>query len=145
MKLTSAIVSLATLFAVVSAAATHSTVVNVRYDTVYDDPNRSLNIVACSTGENGLLTKGFTDFGSLPTFPNIGGAEAVEGWNSEQCGSCYRLSHGARSIHVTAIDAAGDGFNIGLEALNELTGGEGENLGIISARATRVHQSHCGL
>ncbi|KAF8577426.1 hypothetical protein K439DRAFT_1639753 [Ramaria rubella] len=34
--------------------------------------HHSLSIVACSNGVNGLLTKGFTTFDSLPTFTNIG-------------------------------------------------------------------------
>ena len=31
---------------------------SVRLDQTYDNPNGNLNGVACSTGENGLVTKG---------------------------------------------------------------------------------------
>ncbi|KAH9022613.1 hypothetical protein EDB84DRAFT_494826 [Lactarius hengduanensis] len=65
MKFTSTIVSFAALFSVALA-------VDVRYDTAYDNAQASLTTVACSDGTNGLLTKNFTTFGSLPSFPNIG-------------------------------------------------------------------------
>lgn len=139
MKLTSIIISLVALkFSVASA-------VNVYYDTAYDTYGGSLSTVACSDGVNGLLTKGFTTFGSLPSFPNIGAAQAVGGWNSTACGSCWQISFGGKSINVTAIDHAGDGFNLSLEAMNTLTNGHAEELGVINAQATQVDKSHCGL
>ena len=33
---------------------------SVRLDQTYDNPNGNLNGVACSTGENGLVTKGMS-------------------------------------------------------------------------------------
>ncbi|KAI9437786.1 Cerato-platanin [Lactarius psammicola] len=138
MKLTSAIVSLAALFSVASAD-------NVRYNTFYDNPDLSLNNVACSNGENGLVTRGYPTFGSLPTFPNIGGVYAVKGWNSPQCGSCWRLTYKGKSIYVTAIDTIFDGFSISLEAMNTLTNGKAQELDLINARSTPVDPWHCGL
>jgi len=138
MKLTSTIVSLVALFSVASA-------VNVRFDTAYDNSQASLSTVACSDGANGLLTKKFTTFGSLPSFPNIGAAQAVGGWNSTACGSCWQISFGGQSINVIAVDHAGDGFNLSLEAMNTLTNGRAEELGVIDAQATQVDPSRCGL
>jgi hypothetical protein len=77
---------------VLLAASALSAVVTVSYDNTYDASGGSLSTVACSDGANGLLTKGFTTFGSLPSFPNIGGAAAVPGWNSTNCGTCWALS-----------------------------------------------------
>ena len=55
----------------------------VSYDRGYDEASRSLTSVACSDGENGLLTRFGWEFqGSTPQFPNIGGVPAVGGWNS---------------------------------------------------------------
>jgi hypothetical protein len=138
MKLTSTIISLVALFSVASA-------VNVRYDTAYDDPKCSLSTVACYNGANGLLTKGFATFGSLPSFPNIGAAQAVGGWNCPACGSCWQISYGGYSINVTAVDHAGDGFNLSLEAMNTLTSGHAEEFGVIDAQATQIDKCHCGL
>ena len=138
MKLTSAIISVAALFSVASAD-------NVRFNTFYDNPQTSLNNVACSNGRNGLVTKGFTTFNSLPSFPNIGAAKAVGAWNSTLCGSCWELTFGGNSIYVTAIDTVGDGFDISLEAMNTLTNGRAQQLDVVNALATQVDQSFCGL
>lgn len=66
MKLLSLLVSAAIAASAVAESDT------LRYDTTYDNAGQSLSTVTCSDGTNGLLTKGFTTFGSLPTFPNIG-------------------------------------------------------------------------
>ncbi|EIW60955.1 immunomodulatory protein, partial [Trametes versicolor FP-101664 SS1] len=118
---------------------------SVSFDPVYDNANNSLAIVACSDGSNGLLTKGFTTFGSLPSFPNIGGAPAVEGFNSAACGTCWQLSFNGTSINVTAIDTGAKGFNIAQEALDKLTNGTSAQVGRINATAVQVDASGCGL
>ncbi|KAH8985917.1 Cerato-platanin-domain-containing protein [Lactarius hatsudake] len=138
MKLTSTIVSLAALFTVAFADT-------VRYNTFYDNASTSLNNVACSNGENGLITKGFTTLGSLPTFPNVGGVYAVKGWNSPECGSCWRLTYKGKSIYVTAIDTIFDGFDISLGGMNTLTNGKARVLDQVDALATQVDAWHCGL
>ena len=125
--------------------ATTSTTVSVSYDQTYDNSGQSLSTVACSDGPNGLLTKGFTTFGSLPQFPNIGGAAAVAGWNSAQCGSCWQLTYNGKSINVLAIDHADSGFNLALGAMNTLTNGNAQFLGRINAQAQQVDASACGL
>ncbi|KFY39369.1 hypothetical protein V495_05980 [Pseudogymnoascus sp. VKM F-4514 (FW-929)] len=101
----SQILSLAALASAVSA-------ITVSYDTGYDNDARPLTEVACSDGENGLITrKGWHTQGDIPT-PYIGGAQAVEGWNSLNCGTCWRLDYKGRSINVLAIDHTDAGFNI---------------------------------
>ncbi|KAH9057037.1 Cerato-platanin [Lactarius deliciosus] len=138
MKLSSTVIYLVTFFSVVSAD-------NVRYDTVYDNSKGSLSTVTCSDGANGLLTKGFTTFGSLPSFPNIGAAQVVEGWNSSACGTCWQITYVGKSINVTAMDTGKDGFVLSLEAMNTLTGGHATELGVVDAQATQIAKSYCGL
>ncbi|KAI0806851.1 Cerato-platanin [Fomes fomentarius] len=128
-----------------AALASSALAVTVSYDETYDNKAGSLTTVACSDGENGLIHKGFDTFGSLPQFPNIGGAAAVEGWNSEQCGSCWQLTYKGKSINVLAVDHTDAGFNIALEAMNTLTNNQGKFLGRIDATAKQVDASQCGL
>ncbi|KAH9022609.1 SnodProt1 [Lactarius hengduanensis] len=137
MKLTSALISLAALFSVASADT-------VRFNTFYDNASTSMNNVACSNGDHGLVNK-FPTFGSLPSFPNIGGVSAVKGWNSPECGSCWQLTYGGKTIYVTAIDTISDGFDISLGAMNALTNGKAQQLDVIDAQATQVDKWHCGL
>ena len=132
---------IATILTLVAAVAA----TEVRYDPVYNNAGQSLATVACSDGSNGMLTKGFTTFGSLPTFPNIGAAQAIAGWNSAACGSCWKISYKGKSITVTAVDHAGDGFNLAETALNTLTNGQAVALGEISATAVEVDASECGI
>jgi hypothetical protein len=55
----------------------------VSYDTGYDDGSRSLANVACSDGQNGLITRyGWQTQGQVARFPYIGGIDAVDRWNS---------------------------------------------------------------
>lgn len=138
MKLSSTVLSLTAFFSVVSA-------VDVRYDTVYDNSKGSLSTVTCSDGANGLLTKGFTTFGSLPSFPNIGAAQVVRGWNSTACGTCWQITYGGKFINVTVIDTVDDGFNLSIEAMDTLTNGHATEFGVVSAQATQVAKSYCGL
>jgi hypothetical protein len=118
----------------------------VSYDTGYDDASRPLTSVACSDGKNGLITKyGWHTQGQIPRFPNIGGAAAVAGWNSPECGGCWKLEYKGKSINVLAIDHAASGFNIGKKAMDTLTGGKAAQLGRVDVQATKVAGKNCGL
>nr|BAN04650.1 cerato-platanin-like protein 4 [Grifola frondosa] len=126
-------------------AAFAQTSVSVSYDQTYDGASTSLDEVACSDGPNGLITKGYTTFGSLPDFPFIGGAQAVAGWDSPECGTCWTLSYNGNSINVLAIDHTATGFNIALEAMNVLTDNQAVFLGRVEATAVQTAASNCGL
>jgi hypothetical protein len=122
----------------------------VSFDTVYDNSAASLSTVACSNGLNGLLTRGFTTFGSLPNFPHVGAAAVVEGWNSQNCGTCWTITfQGANgqinSINVLAIDHTDDGFVLSQAAMDELTGGLSTELGRVDAQVVGVDAASCGL
>ncbi|KAL7800291.1 eliciting plant response-like protein [Trichoderma ceciliae] len=118
----------------------------VSYDTGYDDGSRPLTDVSCSDGPNGLIPRyHWQTQGEVSGFPNIGGVQGVT-WNSPLCGSCWRLDYGGRSINILAVDAAyNGGFNIGLHALNDLTGGNAVAWGHVDATATQVSGKECGL
>jgi hypothetical protein len=71
------------LFSILSFASV-ALATRVAWDAGYDGAGRTLDDVSCSNGENGLETQhpGWTTLGNVPTFPNIGAFQAVEGWNS---------------------------------------------------------------
>ncbi|KAH9911674.1 immunomodulatory protein [Epithele typhae] len=117
--------------------------VPVTYDNTYDNPRGSLNSVACSNGVNGLVTKGYTIFASLPNYPYIGGGFPVPGWNSTECGSCWTIYYEGKNINVTLVDTAGRGFNIAEKALNVLTNGRAAQLGRIDATFARAPAEAC--
>jgi hypothetical protein len=121
------------------------TTVPLTFDTAYDNAGQSLATVSCSDGPNGLLTKGFTTFKSLPNFPNIGGASVIPGFNSPNCGTCWTLTFQNNSLNVLAIDHADAGFNIGLTANNKLTGGAGVFFGTVQITAVEASPAACGL
>jgi len=146
MKFFTAVTTLVCAAVAAVAAPSATTTVTVSFDQTYDNPNGSLDTVACSDGPNGLLTKGLgPNFGNLPNFPNIGGAAAVAGFNSPNCGTCWELTFNGTSINVLAIDSTLSGFNIALGAFNNLTDGNGVFLGRINAQAQQVATSACGL
>ncbi|GJE94765.1 Cerato-platanin [Phanerochaete sordida] len=145
MKFFTPITTLVFAAAAALAAPSATTTVTVSYDETYDNAAGSLLTVACSDGPEGMINKGYTTFGSLPGFSNIGGAAAISGWGSDQCGTCWKLTYNGTSINVLAIDHADAGFNIALGALNRLTNNNGVFLGRVNAQAESVDGSACGL
>ncbi|KAL1973515.1 hypothetical protein VTN31DRAFT_6150 [Thermomyces dupontii] len=120
------------------------TTVDVRYDTVYDNPGLSTLSLACSTGENGLHTKGYATIGDLPSFPLVGGAPTIEGWNSPNCGACYRITYKDKSINVIGVDVAQGGFVLSQAALDQLTNGLAVELGHVTATYEPAAPADCG-
>ncbi|KAF8265436.1 Cerato-platanin-domain-containing protein [Lactarius quietus] len=151
MKLTATIITLSALFSVAAAAITArapATTEPLRDNSFYDNGQQSLNNVACSNGANGLLaTNKFTDFASLPTFPNVGGVFAVGGWNSPECGSCWQVTNPGTgvTIYITAIDTVFSGFDVSQAAMNTLTNGQANQFSVIDVESTQVAPSFCGL
>ncbi|PIL33017.1 hypothetical protein GSI_04466 [Ganoderma sinense ZZ0214-1] len=120
--------------------------VSVSFDQTYDNPNNSMDLVACSDGINGLITRnGWTTFGQASGFPNIGGSFAVAGFDSPNCGTCWQLSFAAtnKTLNVLAIDVAPLGFNIALEAMNVLTNNASVDLGRVEMTAVQVDATGC--
>ncbi|KAF4335441.1 eliciting plant response [Fusarium beomiforme] len=129
-----------------AAALTSVSATTVSYDPGYGESGRALTAVACSDGTNGLITKhGWKTQGQIPKFPYIGGAQAVAGWNSPNCGTCWKLTYKGKSINVLAIDHTAAGFNISPAAMNALTGGKAVQLGRVDATSVQVPVKNCGL
>ena len=139
MKLTSTLISLATLFSIA-----YADIQPVRPNSFYDNPDTPMNDVACSDGANGLAAK-YPTFGSLPGFPYIGGAYAVTGWNSTECGSCWQLTYTETGVTVyyTAIDTVFSGFDVSDQTMNTLTNGQTGEFTLIDVYATAVTESNC--
>ncbi|KAK3370083.1 Cerato-platanin [Podospora didyma] len=126
------------------AAAVSAT--TVTYDAGYDDPNRSLEIVTCSDGENGVMWKyGWEQQSQVTTFPFIGGSETITDWNSTNCGTCWSATYRGQTVHILAIDYTEEGLNLGFNAFNTLTNGYGRALGRVDATVVQVPIRDCGL
>ncbi|KAI5856886.1 Cerato-platanin [Tricharina praecox] len=143
MQFTSALLFFASTFAVASAG----TPASVRYDTTYDTSSQSTLTLACSDGANGLYTKGYETLGELPSFPNVGAAAVITGWNSAQCGTCFKLYYQGKTVYITGVDVAsgGTGFVLSRAAMNTLTGGLATQVGTVTADYAQVASSFCGL
>jgi len=124
--------------------STRSTTMRATFDTMYDNASSSLNGVACSNGENGLVAR-FTTFGNITTFPFIGGAPGIA-WNSLNCGACWNLTNAATGIWITmtAIDSFGSGFNLAQEAFVTLNDGQ-IGQGVMDVIAEEVDRDVCRL
>jgi len=133
------------------ALATSALAVNVAWDSVYDARDGPLSSVACSDGDFGLITRfKYQKFSDVPSFPFVGGAPNIPGWNSPACGTCWNLTYTnasgiAKTVQFTAIDAGGSDFVTGKGALDQLTNGRAEELGIAPVTATAVAASLCRL
>ncbi|KAN0141236.1 Cerato-platanin domain containing protein [Lactarius tabidus] len=140
MKLTSTLISLAALVSV-----TYADIQPVRPNSYYDNGATSMNSVACSNGVNGLVTKGYPTFGSLPNFPHIGSSFAVGGWNSTECGSCWELTYAPNgiTIYIVALDTVYSGFGVSDDAMNTLT--DGVPTDVLDVEATQVAEHYCAL
>lgn len=119
--------------------------VSVSYDQSYDVSTSSLNTAACGS----VLIQKYPTFGSLPGFPHIGGAPTIAGSGSPNCGKCYQLHYSGNgvdeTITVLGVDQATGAFNIGLQAMNDLTNGQAVQLGRVTANYTEVEASQCGV
>ncbi|KAG6840618.1 hypothetical protein C0991_005517 [Blastosporella zonata] len=123
--------------------------VTLSYDPGYSNSSRPLTDVACSDGPNGLITAGYKTLGALPKFPFIGGTANVPGWNSDKCGTCWKLTYAnskgvATSINVIAVDHANAGWNVSPKAMDTLTGNQAIQLGRVEVAAVQVAPSACG-
>ncbi|KAG7086433.1 hypothetical protein E1B28_002387 [Marasmius oreades] len=130
---------------VVALLASSVAAVQLQYDNHYDDSGASLSTTACSDGTNGLGNRGYSTFGSLPSFPRIGAVDAITGWNSDKCGSCWRVTYQGKSVNILGMDFAGNGFNVAQSAMDELTNGQAVQLGNIQVDAVEVTPGECGL
>ena len=129
-----------------AALVTAASATTVSYDPGYDDGSRSMTVVSCSDGPNGLITRyGWNTQGVIPRFPYVGGVEAIGSWGSPNCGTCWQVSWNGRSVYILGIDHAGAGVNMAKAAMNDLTNGQADFLGRIEADVTQVATANCGI
>lgn len=135
------------LISLVAAATTAfaQTPATASYDTTYDTVSLPTLNVACSDGQNGLFTKGYSTLGNLPRFPFVAAMSTIAGWNSPNCGKCYALTYLTRTINVIAVDRAVAGVVLSRAAMDVLTDGQATALGRVSVTWVEVAGSVCGL
>lgn len=80
--------------------------INIAYVTYHMyDKSTPVTTLACSDGENGLITKyGIYDLN--PIFPGVMAADFIS-WNSQQCGECIQLTNGNNQIYSRIVDGCG--------------------------------------
>ncbi|KAI5807517.1 Cerato-platanin [Peziza echinospora] len=114
-------------------AAAQSGSGSASWDDVYGNPTTSTLVLACSDGVNGLYTKGYSTLGAVPGFPYVGAAPTIAGWNSPNCGACFRISWNGsgKTIYITGVDTSRSSGNFVLsqQALNDLTNNQAVALG----------------
>lgn len=134
----------AALFAPLVSAASGT----AAWDSVYDNAGQSTLTLACSDGVNGLYTKGKTTLGSVPGFALVGAAPTIAGWNSPNCGKCFQITYGSKTIYVTGVDTSRSttDFVLSKSALNTLTGGLADQLGRVPVTWSQVaNRANCGV
>ncbi|KAI0797065.1 Cerato-platanin [Abortiporus biennis] len=139
MRFTS-VLAVLSLFLAPTLAWPSTKTLRVAYSTQYDKKDENSVGVACSST---LIHKGYKTYGSLKNFPFIGGAEFITGANSDQCGTCWKLTYKDQSVNILAIDHIAEGFIISKEAMDALTDGEALDLGHVQAEVSQLPASAC--
>ena len=136
------------------------------FDPVYSTPSTSTLNLACSDGANGLYTKGFPTLGSLSKYPNVVASPEIQGmlyisipnfiinsadekyvgWNSAQCGACYKLYYKGtgKSVYAVGVDVGRGGFVGSQQVLDTLTNGRATAVGRVDVSWLRVEPVLCG-
>jgi hypothetical protein len=119
---------------ILASTMMHTVCANLGYATYHNYyKGQSLTTVACSDGENGLMTRfGYTTID--PMSPYVAATSNVV-WNSDKCGVCYAVKsdyNGGTTVYVTAIDGSGGSpdpaalhFDLHPVAFEELLGKDG--------------------
>ncbi|KAL7892988.1 eliciting plant response-like protein [Trichoderma sp. SZMC 28014] len=127
--------------AIVSLASAET--VSVTFNTLYDDPSRSLSEVAC--WKEGTGFKPNLDWQIQKDALGFIGIDAIHGPSQAQCFSCWKLEYGDKQVSMFAIDGANAGFVLSLNAMQFLTSGQARELVRVDMEATQVDVSNCGL
>ena len=124
-----------------AALTSAQTLQRLTYSQIYDNAGDSIDNAACGD----QLSSKWPTFGSIPTFPAIGGSYAVGNFASPNCGSCWLLQNQTKdvSVYFTAIDFAAEGFISSEETFFQIGGEAGLQAGSIEVWATQVDESNC--
>ncbi|KAL9479541.1 hypothetical protein ACSS6W_004327 [Trichoderma asperelloides] len=127
--------------AIISLASAE--IVSVTFNTLYDNPSRSLSEVAC--WRKGVGFEPNLDWKLQRDAVEFIGIDAIHSFGLAQCRSCWKLEYGDKHKFLFAIDSADSGFVLSLNAMQYLTGGQARELVRIDAKATQVDVSNCGI
>nr|ABE97921.1 snodprot2 [Trichoderma virens] len=117
-------------------------IVSATFDTIYDDPSRSLSEVACWRKPTGFMPN--LDWKLQKDAVGFIGVDSITRLNSSKCFSCWTLEYNDKSISLLALDGADSGIVMSLNALQFLTDGRAHELGRVDIYATEVDTSKCG-
>lgn len=159
-------------FSIVSAIAFAAGVLGLgdpstlSYDPVYSTGSTSTLTLACSNGANGLYTQGYETLSEIPGFPNVVASPLIAGvsssrliilrerplsscvgWNSAECGACYKLYYSGtqKSLYAVGVDVGVGQFVGSVEVLDNLTNGRAIEVGRVPISYLKVEPSFCGL
>merc|ERR1712176_1429773 len=103
--------------------------------------------MGCSDGDNGLIsTYGYDTID--PMSPYVAATSNIV-WNSPNCGNCYAVTSGQKTVYITAIDQCGPGpnnemhFDMHPVAFHELLGDDGIAAGTAYVTFTEVASAYC--
>ncbi|KZT66742.1 hypothetical protein DAEQUDRAFT_729851 [Daedalea quercina L-15889] len=105
--------------ALLALHALGQTLYSISYDSSYDSASTSVDSVTCSSQ---LISEGYATYGSIPTFPSLGGSTNITGSNTSSCGQCVVFEFAGNFAGVKLINSAeGWDFVISEEAMDALT------------------------
>ncbi|KAH9834462.1 uncharacterized protein C8Q71DRAFT_142961 [Rhodofomes roseus] len=115
-------IKIAALLAVLVAPhALGQTLYSISYDTSYDTASTPTASAMCGSQ---LTSEGYATYGSIPTFPSLGGSANITGPDSALCSQCVVFEFAGNFAGVKLINSAGGSgwdFVISEEAMNTLT------------------------
>lgn len=128
MKVASAFSAVSFLAALAVSNAQSTGTETVTYNPIYDNGSLNLSTTACAQWAKDNNFKTLSD---VPNFPYIGASSIVANGNVANCGQCSSITDPEtdETIFVTVVDAAGTGYVLSFAALNNVTDGQGANLG----------------
>ncbi|KAL7933108.1 hypothetical protein V8C35DRAFT_304940 [Trichoderma chlorosporum] len=131
------------LFQIVTIVAPVSAgIVSATFDTLYDDPSRSLSEVACWKPDTGFLPN--LDWKIQQDAVGFIGMDSILGSSSAKCFSCWKIEYNGKIISLLALDGTDSGIVMSLDALQFLTDGRAHELGRVDVNAIEVDTSNCG-
>ncbi|TFK59479.1 hypothetical protein BDN72DRAFT_609042 [Pluteus cervinus] len=146
---------LSTFIALASVHQSHSATlsnapraVQISYDQVYSNSSSTLSTVACASSPNNPNKSGHNATFNSKVY--IAASDLIPKFDSPFCFTCwdlfYTLQDGEQNaITVAAVDSTDSGFVVSPEALDALTHGQAERLGVAKGQASQVDRSRCRL
>ncbi|KAL6860808.1 Cerato-platanin domain-containing protein [Trichoderma novae-zelandiae] len=117
--------------------------VSATFNSLYDDPYRSLSEVVCWRENIGFMPN--LDWTLQQDAVGFIGVDKIKGLNSGKCFTCWTLSYEGRAISLLALDGADSGVVMSFNALQYLTDGRAQELGRVDIEAVEVDTSECGV